>query len=89
MRNGIQCIIPAWLEELVPINLSETAMRLGANVLDKTMGWPCARGQVITEMEAFRLLSGIEALPIAGARADAKFSYLRVPIRMQQPLMSE
>jgi hypothetical protein len=74
MRNGIQCIIPAGLEKLVPINLSETAMRLGANVIDKAMGWPCGlmviQGQVITEMEAFRLLFGVEAIPIAGGGID-------------------
>ncbi len=69
-RNGIQCIIPAGLEKLVPVNLLDAAIRLGANVIDKAMGWPCGmmviHGQVITEMEAFNLLFGVEAIPVAG-----------------------
>ena len=74
MRNGIQCIIPAGLEKLVPINLHETAMRMGVNAIDKAMGWPCGlmviHGQVITEMEAFKILFGVEAIPVAGGGID-------------------
>lgn len=74
MRNGIQCIIPAGLEKLVPISLSDAAMRMGANVIDKAMGWPCGmmviQGQVITEMESFKLLFGVEAIPVAGGGID-------------------
>ncbi|MBN2230732.1 MAG: hypothetical protein JW779_14180 [Candidatus Thorarchaeota archaeon] len=73
-RNGIQCIIPAGLEKLVPISLSDVTMRMGANVIDKAMGWPCGliviQGQVITEMEAFKILFGVEALPVAGGGID-------------------
>jgi hypothetical protein len=74
MRNGIQCIIPAGLEKLVPISLSEAAMRMGANVIDKAMGWPCGmmviQGQIITEMEAFKLLFDVDAIPVAGGGID-------------------
>ena len=70
VRNGIQCIIPAGLEKLVPVSLSDAAMRMGANAIDKAMGWPCGimviHGQVITEMEAFKLLFGVDAVPVAG-----------------------
>jgi hypothetical protein len=73
-RNGIQCIIPVGLEKLVPISLTEAVMRMGANAIDKAMGWPCGmmviQGQVITEMEAFKLLFGVEAIPIAGGGID-------------------
>ena len=73
-RNGIQCIIPVGLEKLVPVNLLDAAMKLGANVIDKAMGWPCGmmviHGQVITEMEAFNLLFGVEAIPVAGGGID-------------------
>ena len=69
-RNGIQCIIPAGLEKLVPINLADAAMNMGSNVIDKAMGWPCGmmviHAQVVTEMEAFRQLFGVNAMPVAG-----------------------
>ena len=74
VRNGIQYIIPVGLEKLVPISLADASMRLGANVIDKAMGWPCGmmviQGQVITEMEAFKLLFGVDAIPIAGGGID-------------------
>ena len=73
-RNGIQCIIPAGLEKLVPISLSDATLRMGANVIDKAMGWPCGiiviQGQVITEMEAFNMLFGVEAIPVASGGID-------------------
>ncbi|MBD3173494.1 hypothetical protein GF326_13625 [Candidatus Bathyarchaeota archaeon] len=74
VRNGIQCIIPAGLEKLVPISLSDVSIQMGANVVDKAMGWPCGmmviNGQVITEMEAFKQLFGVEVIPIAGGGID-------------------
>ena len=74
VRNGIQCIIPAGLEKLVPISLTDAAMKMGANALDKAMGWPCGimviHGQVITEMEAFKLLFGVDAIPVSGGGID-------------------
>ncbi|MCW4013025.1 MAG: hypothetical protein NWF07_08545 [Candidatus Bathyarchaeota archaeon] len=73
-RNGIQCIIPAGLEKLVPVSLTDVTVRIGANVFDKAMGWPCGmmviQGQVITEIEAFQILFGVEAVPIAGGGID-------------------
>lgn len=74
VSNGIQCIIPVGLEKLVPINLSEATMKMGANLIDKAMGWPCGmmviQGQIITEMEAFNQLFGLEAIPVAGGGID-------------------
>lgn len=73
-RNGIQCIITAGLEKLVPISLANATMQMGANVIDKAMGWPCGimviQGQVITEMESFKILFGVEAIPVSGGGID-------------------
>ena len=73
-RNGIQCIIPAGMEKLVPVSLADAATRMGANVIDKAMGWPSGmmviQGQVITEMEAFKLLFDVDAIPVAGGGID-------------------
>jgi len=58
----------------VPISLSDATLRMGANVIDKAMGWPCGiiviQGQVITEMEAFNMLFGVEAIPVASGGID-------------------
>ena len=74
LRNGIQYIIPVGLEKTVPISLTDASMRLGANTIDKAMGWPCGmmvvQGQVITEMEAFKLLFGVDAIPVAAGGID-------------------
>jgi hypothetical protein len=68
--NGIPLIIAAGLEKLVPVNLSEAATRTGKNVIDKAMGWKCGMiviyGQIITEMEALKILYGVEVIPIGG-----------------------
>lgn len=73
-RNGIQYIIPAGLEKLVPISLSDATLRMGANAIDKAMGWPCGiivvQGQVVTEMEAFQILFNVETIPVSGGGID-------------------
>jgi len=73
-RNGIQCIIPVGLEKLVPISLTDIADQLGVNRLDKAMGWPCGmmiiHGEIITEIEAFSTLFGVDAIPVAGGGID-------------------
>ena len=74
VRNGITCIIPAGLEKLVPVDLTEVQTMMGANVIDKAMGWPSGliaiKGQIITEMEAFRALFGVDAIPVSGGGID-------------------
>ncbi len=74
IRNGAQLIIAAGLEKLVPISLADVAPRLGANAIDVAMGWKCGmmviQGQIITEMEAMKLLFGVEVIPIAGGGID-------------------
>jgi hypothetical protein len=68
--NGIPLIIAAGLEKLVPISLADAAIRTGKKAIDKAMGWKCGmmvvQGQVVTEMEAFRLLFGVDVIPIGG-----------------------
>ena len=68
VRNGITCIIPAGLEKMVPVDLSEVQTIMGTNVLDKAMGWPCGliaiKGEIITEMEAFGILFDVDAVPV-------------------------
>lgn len=72
--NGIPLIVAAGLEKLIPISLADAATRTGKNLIDKAMGWKCGlmvvQGQVITEMEAFKLLFGVDVIPIGGGGID-------------------
>ena len=74
VANGVQVIVAAGLEKLVPISLSDAVPKMGKNVIDKASGWPCGmmviQAQIITEMEAFKLLFGIDVIPIAGGGID-------------------
>ena len=72
--NGITTIIAAGLEKLVPINLSDVVNRLGINKVDVALDTKCGmmviNGYIITEMEAFKELFGIDVVPIGGGGID-------------------
>ena len=72
--NGVTTIIAAGLEKLVPINLSDTVMRMGINKVDIALDVKCGmmvvQGFIITEMEAFKELFGVEVVPIGGGGID-------------------
>ncbi len=74
IRNGAQLIIAAGLEKLVPGPLDGVAPMMGTEAIDKAMGWKCGmmvvQGQIITEMEAMKLLFGVDAIPVAGGGID-------------------
>lgn len=68
--NGVPTIIVAGLEKLVPVSLSDIVPKYGRKKLDISLGWPCGmmvvQGTIITEIEAFRELYGVEAIPVSG-----------------------
>jgi hypothetical protein len=72
--NGVQFVIPVGLEKLVPCSLIEAAQRTGNKRVDKALGLGVGlmvvSGEVITEIEAFSLLTGVEAIPIGGGGID-------------------
>jgi hypothetical protein len=72
--NGITTIIAAGLEKLVPINLADAINRLGINKVDLALDVKCGMmvisGYIITEMEAFKELYGIDVVPIGGGGID-------------------
>ena len=74
VRNGIACIIPAGLEKVVFGDLSEVQNLMGVNAIDKAMGWPSGliaiTGDIITELEAFDILFGIDAIPVGSGGID-------------------
>jgi len=68
--NGITTIITAGLEKLVPISLSDAALKTGIRTVDRSLGMAVGMmvvgGSIITEMEALRLLTGVDVIPIGG-----------------------
>ncbi len=71
--NGVTTIIAAGLEKLVP-NLADAINRVGINKIDVALDVKCGMmiisGYIITEMEAFKELYGIEVVPIGGGGID-------------------
>ncbi|MCJ7637312.1 MAG: hypothetical protein MUO21_07465, partial [Nitrososphaeraceae archaeon] len=74
ISNGVTTVIPVGLEKLVPISLDGIVSRVGKNRVDIALDTKCGmmviQGAVITEMEAFKELFGVEVLPIVGGGID-------------------
>lgn len=72
--NGIKTIIAAGLEKLVPWPLTEVVSKTGIKTVGRSLGMAVGmmvvQGEVITEMEAFNRLTGVEAIPIGGGGID-------------------
>lgn len=72
--NGITTIIAAGLEKLVPVSLADAALKTGIETVDRSLGMAVGMmvvgGSVVTEIEAFNMLTGVEAIPIAGGGID-------------------
>lgn len=72
--NGIRAIIAVGLEKLVPCSLADVVSKTGIRTVDKSLGMAVGlmvvQGDVITELEAFNLLTGVEAIPIGGGGID-------------------
>lgn len=72
--NGVTTIIAAGLEKLVPISLTDVVARMGMRKVDYAMGVKCGlmvvQGAVITEMEAFKELFGVDVIPVGGGGID-------------------
>lgn len=72
--NGVKFIIPVGLEKLVPCSLMDVSQRTGNKKIDKSIGTGVGlmvvSGEIITEIEAFNILTGAEAIPIGGGGID-------------------
>lgn len=71
---GIKTIIAAGLEKLVPWSLSEVVPKMGIKSVDKSLGMAVGmmvvEGEVVTEVEAFNILTGAAATPMGGGGID-------------------
>jgi len=68
--RGINFIIPVSLEKLIPVPLREVVAQLNDKEVSLAMGLTVnmmpTMGKVVTEIEAFKILAGVEALNIGG-----------------------
>lgn len=72
--NGITAIFIAGLEKLVPVSLSEAVGYTGIKSIDKSLGMAVGlmvvQGNIITEIEALKILTEVQAIPIGGGGID-------------------
>jgi hypothetical protein len=77
LARGIHLIVPVGLEKLVP-SVKESVAKCGQRTLDYCQGLkvgmiPLSGGKVVTEIEALRMLTGVESFHVAsGGYADAQ-----------------
>ncbi|MFX0195151.1 MAG: hypothetical protein ACFFCW_03425 [Candidatus Hodarchaeota archaeon] len=68
-KQGFEIILPTGLEKLVPKPIEEICRKSPKHGMNFCTGTPCGvipvEGSVITELEAIRILSGAESIPIA------------------------
>ncbi|MFQ5975111.1 MAG: hypothetical protein ACE5J5_02170 [Candidatus Hydrothermarchaeales archaeon] len=78
--RGIPLIIPIGLEKLVPYSISDVSTKTGIYAMDLSTGIPVGimpvSGEVITELEAFEILVGVETYPMgSGGMGGAEGSH--------------
>lgn len=80
LARGVKIVIPASLEKLTPFPIEELARRLGNRKLKYSMKLPIGMmplpGDVVTEVEAFRILFGCECIPVGGVGVNGERCYL-------------
>ena len=68
-RRGFKIIAPTHLGKLIPVPIRDAADQIGVTRLDKVMGKPVSLmripATVVTEIEAVKILTGAEAVPVA------------------------
>lgn len=77
--KGFEIVLGIGLEKLIPVPVKEAAKEAGARRMDHAIGVPVGLmpvdGTVVTEVQAIRLLTGAEAVPIgSGGLAGAEGS---------------
>jgi len=69
-RKGFTVLLPTGLEKLIPTPISQAARAASRERTDAAMGIPVGLipvpGKVVTEVKAVHVLSGAEAVPVAG-----------------------
>lgn len=70
LSRGVRIIIPVSLEKFTPYPINDLILRLGNRRFNYSMKMPIGMmllpGEIITEIEAFKILFGCECFPIGG-----------------------
>jgi len=78
--RGIKLLIPVGLEKLVPGSIEETSKIAGIYEMDYASGVPVGlmpvSGEVITEIESFKLLSGVQTYVIGSGSIGQQASVI-------------
>lgn len=74
-KKGFKILCPIGLEKLIPVSIPMASRHIGSNrTIDYSMGIPCSLmyvpGTAITELDAFKILAGVEAIPISAGGLD-------------------
>ncbi|MBI5967001.1 MAG: hypothetical protein HY882_03965 [Deltaproteobacteria bacterium] len=68
-KKKFHLLLPIGLEKLIPVTIVEASKKAGFKKVEKAMGMPCGLipvpGRKIDEVDAFKILSGARATPIA------------------------
>ncbi|MEE9459002.1 MAG: hypothetical protein V3V84_04475 [Candidatus Bathyarchaeia archaeon] len=89
MAKGVKIIIPVGLEKMIPITISKAAAEAGIEKMDYSMGMPVGllplHGQLIDEMQAFRILTGVESTPIGSGGVSGAEGAITLVINGPEP----
>lgn len=85
MTRGIEVIIPVGLEKMIPVSVLVAAKETCSSIIDYAQGIPCSLipmfGTVVTEIEAVKILSGAEAVPISAGGVDGAEGSITLSIK--------
>jgi hypothetical protein len=87
-QNGFRIIFPVGLEKLIPGDIRMAAKEARKSQYTYSMGvncglLPCKEGLVITEVDAIKILSGADAIPIAAGGLDGAEGSITLVIKGQ------
>jgi hypothetical protein len=91
--RGSRLIVPIGLEKLVP-DVIEAAAHCGIRSTAQTDGTPCgmavlSQAQVVTELEAFELLAGVDAWHIASGGIDGSEGSVTIAVEGAAPAVEK
>lgn len=74
--KGIEIIIPAGMDKLVPSRIADISRKMGMERIDRSIGMPVGMfpvaGEVITESRALELLFGVECFLVASGSMEGE-----------------
>jgi hypothetical protein len=74
IAKGVNIIIPVGLEKMIPTPIAKASAEAGIERMDYSMGMPVGllplQGRLVDEMQAFKILAGVDATPIGAGGVD-------------------